>query len=252
MPLYAYNMITNMTRQIIALGGGGFLEEPDNPALDLYVLQQAAKPNPSVCFLPTGSPAPDSAVVAFYSAYSRYNCKPSHLSLFRRTPDLPALLLSQDVIYVGGGNSKSMLAVWREWGIPELLHTAWNNGIVLAGVCGGALCWFEQGVTDSFANGMTVLPALGFISGSCCPHYDGEADRRPAYHGFVQRGEMQAGFALDIGAAIHFVDEEIHAVVASRPEAKAYRVELTDDGEVREEALQVRSLRNLPTEKVAE
>jgi peptidase E len=244
-------MVAKLIRQIIAIGGGGFLEEPDNPTLDLYVLQQAAKPHPSVCFLPTGSAAPDSAVVAFYSACSRYNCKPSHLSLFRRTPDLSALLLSQDVIYVGGGNSKSMLAVWREWGIPELLLTAWNSGVVLAGVCGGALCLFEQGVTDSFAHGMTVLPALGLIPGSCCPHYDGEADRRPAYHGFVQRGEIQAGFAIDIGAAIHFVGEEIHAVVTSRPQAQAYRVERTDDGDVREEALQGRYLRNFTTEEGA-
>ena len=241
--------MAKVKRQIIAIGGGGFLEEPDNPTLDLYVLEQAAKPNPSVCFLPTGSPAPDSAVVAFYSAFSRYSCKPSHLSFFRRTPDLSALLLSQDVIYVGGGNSKSMLAVWREWGIPELLLTAWNRGVVLAGVCGGALCWFEQGVTDSFAHGLTVLPALGLIQGSCCPHYNDEEDRRPAYHGFVQRGEIQAGYAIDIGAAIHFVDEDVHAVVASRPEARAYRVESSDDGDLLEEALKGRYLGSLLAEE---
>lgn len=225
-------------RQIIALGGGGFSMEPENLTLDRYVLAQARTAEPAVAFVPTASGDADPYIVGFYTAFTSLRCRPSHLTFFRRTPDLRDYLLAQDVIYVGGGNTKSMLAIWREWGLPELLREAWAAGIVLAGVSAGAICWFEQGVTDSFADKLRPLSCLGFLPGSCCPHYDGEAARRPTYHQLLQTGEIAAGFAIDDGAAIHFVNHEVRGVVASRPGAAAYRVQL-QDGKVQEEALPV-------------
>src|SRR6516225_3725051 len=127
-------------RQIIALGGG-FSMEPDNPVLDLYVLRQARTARPAVTFLGTASGDADSYLVRFYQAFSGYDCRPSHLPLFRRTPKLRDHLLHQDIIYVGGGNTKSLLGIWREWGLPALLREAWQEGIVLAGISAGAICW---------------------------------------------------------------------------------------------------------------
>lgn len=202
--------------------------EPENLSLDRYILEQARVARPAVSFLPTASGDADSYIVRFYVAFSELDCNPSHLSLFRRTPDLRSYLLNQDVIYVGGGNTKSMLAVWRVWGIPELLREAWESGVVLAGISAGAICWFEQGVTDSFADKLTALDCLGFLRGSCCPHYDGEAERRPTYHELLLQGESSPGIAIDNGVAVHFVDGEIHSIVASRAEAKAYGVRVAD------------------------
>lgn len=223
-------------RQIIAMGGGGFLMEPDNPALDLYVLAQARASRPAVTFLGTARGDTDSYTARFYATFCRYDCRPTHLPLFQRTPDLREHLLRQDVVYVGGGNTKSMLAVWRDWGLPGLLKEAWEEGVVLAGVSAGAICWFQHGITDSYAGGYAVLGCLGFVGGSCCPHYDGEPDRRPAYHRFLLDGEIPAGVALDDGAAIHLVDGEIHRAVASRPKALTYRVG-AKEGSVLEEAI---------------
>lgn len=110
----------NPQRQIIAIGGGGVTTEPENLALDRYILAQMYVSAPAVAFLPTASRDADSSVVRFHSAYLRLSCRPSHLSFFRRTPDLRSYLLAQHVVYVGGGNTKSMLAVWREWGLPAL------------------------------------------------------------------------------------------------------------------------------------
>ena len=200
--------------------------EPENLTLDRYVLAQARTPELAVAFVPTASGDADSSLMRFYTAFTGLPCRPSHLPLFRRTPDLRAYLLAQDVIYVGGGNTKSMLAVWREWALPELLREAWTSGIVLAGISAGAICWFEQGVTDSFTGPLRPLACLGFLPGSCCPHYDGEAARRPTYHQLVGTGEITPGFAIDDGAAIHFVGTAVHGVVASRRGATAYRVHM--------------------------
>jgi dipeptidase E len=228
--------VPETSRQIIALGGGGFSMEPENPAVDEYVLAQARTSLPAVAFVASASGDDESYIERFYAAFSGLPCRPSHLPLFSRTPDLRAFLLAQDVIYVGGGNTKSLLGVWREWGLPELLREAWNAGVVLAGVSAGAICWFEQGLTDSFSGELRPLQSFGLLAGSCCPHYNGEAERRPTYHRLLRTGELLPGLAIDDGAAVHFVDDEIHRVVASRPGATAYRLRMRD-GAVWEEPL---------------
>jgi dipeptidase E len=228
--------VPDIRRQIIALGGGGFSMEPENLALDRYILAQARVSEPAVAFVPTASGESDNHIVRFYTAYLGLPCRPSHLAFFRRTPDLRSYLLAQDVIFVGGGNTKSMLAVWREWGVPECLREAWESGIVLAGISAGAICWFEQGLTDSFADRLRVIDCLGFLPGSCCPHYSGEPDRRPAFHRLLRRGEIAPGFAIDDGAGIHFTDDQVRRIVASRKGATAYRVHAAG-GEVREEPM---------------
>lgn len=234
--------MTGQKRQVIALGGGGFSMEPDNPALDLYILSQARTARPAVSFLCTGRGDADAYLVKFYGAFSGYDCCPSHLPFFQRTPRLRDYLLRQDIIYVGGGNTKSMLAVWRDWGLPELLREAWEERAILAGISAGAICWFQQGVTDSYAEKLGVLEGLGLIEGSCCPHYDGEPERRPAYHEFLLKGDILPGVAIDDGAAIHLVAGAIHRVVASRPKASAYRVHVKN-GSVQEEPLETDYLR---------
>jgi peptidase E len=211
--------------QIIAMGGGGFSMEPDNLVLDRYVLAATGKADPSVCFLPTASGDAEGYIVKFYSAFTGLACRPCHLSLFQRTPsDLRAFVLDQDVIYVGGGNTRSMLALWREWGLDAILREAWEQGVVLAGLSAGAICWFEQGVTDSMAGTLGPLSGLGLLPGSCCPHYDGEGERRPAYQRLVAEGQMLPGYGLDDGVALHFAGTVLKAVVSSRPEARVWRV----------------------------
>jgi peptidase E len=144
--------------------------------------------------------------------------------LFQRTEDLKLFLLSQDVIYVGGGNTKSMLALWREWKLDAILRKAWREGVVLAGVSAGSICWFEEGVTDSITGKLTALPCLGQLKGSNCPHYDSETERRPAYQRLVRSGKMHSGLAADDGVALHFVGQKLTAVVSSRAHAAVYRV----------------------------
>jgi dipeptidase E len=225
-------------RQIIAMGGGGFSMEPDNLVLDRYLIRQTGKRRPKVCFLPTASGDAESYCLRFYVAFTQLNCRPSTLPLFRPpTADLESFILDKDAVYVGGGNTKSMLALWREWGLDAILRKAWDNGVILTGLSAGAICWFEQGVTDSIHGPYTVLPCLGFLHGSCCPHYDGEAERRPSYHRLLAEGKISSGLALDNGAAAHFVEGRLSRVITSRPDAKAYVVEQAE-GETSERALE--------------
>jgi dipeptidase E len=222
-------------RQIIALGGGGFSMEPDNLLLDRYILQQARRPNPVVCFLPTASGDSETYIARFYAAFSTLACQPRHLSLFRQPPDLASVISECDIIYVGGGNTRNLLAIWRVSEMDSLLRQAWNNGTVLCGVSAGAICWFEHALTDSWGP-LAPMSCLGFLPGSCAPHYDGEADRRPSLHKFLKAGKLPATYGLDDGAALHFIDQKIAHIITSRPNAHAWHVRL-EKSEIIEDSL---------------
>jgi len=216
--------VSDNRKQIIVIGGGGFYRDGETLALERYILQQTNAASPRVAFIPTASGDPDNYVASFYTAFLRLGCRPSVLNFFKRTPDLRSALLDQDVIYVGGGNTKTLLAVWRDWEVPDILRKAWDAGVVLTGVSAGAICWFEQGLTDSFADGLRPLEGLGFLPGSCCPHYDGEVQRRPSYHRLLASGEISAGIALEDWTAVHFKGTEIHRVIAARGGARVYNM----------------------------
>jgi len=231
-------------RQIIAMGGGGFSMEPENLALDRYVLEQTHKPKPKVCFLPTASGDADSYILNFYKSFATLPCQPNYLSLFKPpNANLEGFILEQDVIYVGGGSTRSLMALWRDFGLDKFLWRACQAGTVLAGISAGANCWFEDCSTDSLPGEFQVLACLGYLSGSFCPHYDGEPQRRPSYQKLIGQGLLKGGLAADDGTAVHFIDEELVRVVSSRPNARAYRVTRIND-QVQEEALESHYLGN--------
>ena len=210
------------------MGGGGFSMEPGNPALDAFVLTLArTTARPRVCFVPTASGDSERYVRDFYRAFAAHDCDPADLALFERTqPDLRGFLLAQDVIYVGGGSTANLLAVWRAHGVDAILREAWEQGTVLCGVSAGMNCWFEASVTDSWQVGAagSLRDGVGLLPGSACPHYDGEPARRPAFKRLVDAGELPPGLAADDGAALVFAGTELEEVVASRDGVAAYAV----------------------------
>ena len=218
-------------KQIIAMGGGGFSMEPENPTLDLYVLKQTGKTRPKICFFPHATDDAVRYVRNFFEAFTKFDCRPASLSLFNPpTSDLESFVLEQDAIYVGGGNTKSMIALWREWGLDRILRKAYRRGVVLAGISAGAICWFEQGLTDSYPGEFRRLDCIGLLLGSCTPHWDGEAGRQKVLRRLIKSGEMLPGIALDNYAAAHYVDGELVRVVRSRPGARAFRLEVSRGG----------------------
>ena len=190
--------------QIIAIGGGGGGRNQNHRKIEKYILELTGKENPNVVFFPTASAENQAYIIQFYKCFTKMSCEPSHVTFFQRTPRLDSIINKADVIYVGGGNTKSMLAVWQEWKLDKLLLKAYNNGKILCGVSAGAICWFEQGITDSWASNLNVMDCLGFLPEMACPHYQEEKDRRPDVHKMLKQGKCGSGWAIDGGAAIHF------------------------------------------------
>ncbi|VEP12804.1 Uncharacterized peptidase YgaJ [Hyella patelloides LEGE 07179] len=238
-----------MVSKLIAIGGGGFLMGSENQLLDRYCLNSTGKTIPKVCFIPTASGDSEDFLSRFYRAFSRYSCEPSHLTFFRKPRvgsipfnDIEQHLLNQDLIYVGGGNTRAMLAVWQEWKIGNILKRAWQSGVLLAGMSAGAICWFEYGGSDSTYSGkLSPLKGLGLIPGSCTPHYDGEINRRSDFHFLIESGKLPSGIGIDDGAAVLFEGQQLLEVVASKAKVKAYKVKL-EDGQIVEKSISARYL----------
>jgi peptidase E len=210
--------------------GGLSWDDDERGRLQDYFLGLAGRERPSVLFVPTAAGDSAEATLMAYTQLSG-QADVSHL-LFNPWPPsgVREFALSQDVIFISGGNTANALAIWRAHGFDHVLREAWEAGVVLAGWSAGMICWFEAGVTDSFGPQLEGMrDGLGFLSGSACPHYDGEDLRRPVYMRLVAEDGFPPGVAADDTVALRYDGTELAEVVAARPAARAYRV--TPDGE---------------------
>ena len=218
------------TTHIVAVGGGLFCD-----GLADYVVALTGRERPRVLYVGTAGAEDPAATLRTYDRFAG-KAEVRRLEFFPWPPeDLEAYTLEHDIVWVGGGNTANMLAIWRVHGFDAILRRAWERGVVLCGSSAGGICWFEHGVTDSFGPELAPMECLGFLGGSLCPHYDDEERRRPVYHGLIRDG-FPAGYAADAGVGLHFVDGELSEVVACREGTTAYRVGL-EGGEVRESPL---------------
>ena len=224
-------------RQVIAIGGGGFGRTQESNLIEQYILDQTSKKKPKICFIPTATGDLDPYVVNFYSVFTKLNCEPSHISFFKRTIDLKAHIQKQDVIFVGGGNTKSMLAVWRDWGLDLILRNAYDRGVVMSGVSAGAICWFEAGLTDSWASDLKMMKCMNFIPGNCAPHYDEEPARRPFVEKVLKDNLIDHCLSVEGNCALHVKNDIPHRAINFGKNKNSYNAALVN-GEVFEEAFE--------------
>jgi peptidase E len=220
-------MAADERKHVIAIGGGMMMPQGNVPLHLDYALRLTGRREPRICVLNTAAGDDPRWAMLMYDRFAGHPARVSHLALFPM-PNVanPAdLLLSQDVIFVGGGSVANMLAVWRVHELDVILRKAWHSGIVLAGSSAGGICWFEGGTTDSFGRALRPFTdGLGMLAGSFCPHYNSETGRRPLYHQLIAEGKLPPGIACDDGVGVHFIDDTLVEVIADRPGSSAYRV----------------------------
>ncbi len=228
--------------------------DPERGALDRLALELTGATRPVVTFMAAATGDSAGQIVRFYRSFALRDCRPSDLVLWEhgdltRSPQTTAeardRIAASDLIVVGGGNTASMLAVWRVHGIDLALREAWERGAVLYGGSAGAICWFEASVTDSWGTPADPLAdGLGFLAGSCCPHMDSEPARRPTYHRLVGSG-FPPGIALDDAAVAHYEGTSLVEVVSVRDAARGYWIDVLG-AETTEAELPARRLTTAP------
>jgi len=190
-------------KNIVAIGGGGFGRSLGSLEIEKYIVSLSNKKRPKICFIPTASGDSSLYKLNIYRAISKLDSISSHIEFFSRTENLEDKVLTQDIIYVGGGNTKSMLAVWKEWNLHEILQNAYDKGIVMSGVSAGAICWFDKGITDSYAEELTIIDCLGIVGGIACPHFDEEKEREPYVNDVINREIIKSCICIEGNCAVH-------------------------------------------------
>lgn len=219
------------------------MSEDGTSFIDDHLLAMTGVERPKVCFIPTASGDAVGYGERFEAAFWQ-RAQTSVLSLFCQDPwgySDPRMLLDQDLIYVGGGSTANLLAVWRLHGLPEILREAARRGAVLAGISAGMNCWFEASSTDSYGPLAPLRDGLGFLPGGACPHLLGEEGRKESLLRWVASGELPTTHAADDHVALVWRDGELIEAVAEAPEGLALRVERSGDAAV-EHRIPVRQL----------
>jgi len=236
-------IVPEQDRNILAMGGAFGYENDAGKRFLKFMLRLTRKHKPRIMFVGTASGDHDYGRVWFYSQLAGVRCQPSVLRFFDPVPaDLTSLVLSQDAIFVGGGNSNAQLGVWRAFEFDRVLTTAWEHGVVLGGASAGGICWFQQPVSaSSYAGKVMVLDGLGLTSGSCAPHYDSDPNRRPTFQKLVGEGRAMPGFGVDETAALHIRGRNQFQALSGDGKSTCHHVFLNGD-KVVEEALPAKHL----------
>ena len=223
-----------INKNIVAIGGGGFGRSLGQLKIEKFITSLVKKDRPKICFLPTASGDNDLYKLNFYRAFSKLNCITSHIDFFSRTENLEKKVLSQDIIYVGGGNTKSMLAVWKEWNLNNILKFAYEKGIVMSGVSAGAICWFEQGITDSFSNNLEIINCLGLINGIACPHYDEEKEREPFVEELIKINRINSCICIEGNCALHIKNDFDYKSINFGNKKKSFKIFKENDNLIKD------------------
>ncbi|MHB1534638.1 MAG: Type 1 glutamine amidotransferase-like domain-containing protein [Acidimicrobiales bacterium] len=214
------------------------------PAYSLATQLAKAGRHPRLCIVGTAGGDNSMWLAAMHHAFSKLDMVVSHLNLFPmpNVDDIEAHLARQDVIWVSGGSTANLLALWRLHGLDTIMRNAWQAGTVLMGVSAGSLCWHVGGTTDSFGLPLHALTdALGFLPYSNSPHHDAEPERRPLIHRLVAEGTLPGGYATDNGAGLVYHGSDLHEAITEKPGASAYEIQRLGDN-ARETILPTRQL----------
>lgn len=236
-----------MAQQHFVIGSGDLSPDFSNdesparlgPIAD-YILRQSGKDRPKICYVGTASGDASVWISRFYDACSGHDIEPSHLQLFKKPnhEDVRRHLLAQDIIWVSGGSTANLLAVWEVHGLMKIMKEAQSNGTILGGYSAGCVCWSRGGTTDSWGDDLRPFTNEdSMLEQSMCVHYDNEPKRRPMYLKLVGDGALPAGYATEEGVSIHFIDGKIHKVISDTQGQKAYRVYAGADGKAVEDEI---------------
>lgn len=219
-------------RQIFACGGGFLVDPWQPPLLQKYLLGLTPAPSPKVCFLGAAVGEEPSAFEAFNRSMEQHDCRLYHFNIFQPTTlDFVDYLMGMDIVYVNGGATKNLIALWKAWNFDAALATAWQNGVVMSGTSAGMICWYQSGLTDSYPPELMPVKAMGLIKGSACPHYDQRFDRPSKFRQFIASGDLDGpGLALDQHTAVHYLGDQLHEIVSDKKTAGAHMLTRTASG----------------------
>ena len=218
--------------------GGGEIKNFETYPFDKQIVKFTGKSSFKALFIPTASGEAEAYIDTFNRVYGeKLGCQTRTLRLIKEEytdSRLKDIVLSSDLIYVGGGNTRMMMQTWKSHSLGEILKTAYEQDIVLSGLSAGGICWFEAGYSDSekFSDpdnwDFITVKGLGLIKGTHCPHYDEEVyqlgkpvSKKSKFKAYI-KDTQSLGIALEDLTALQILNDQYR--IHTLNENKAYRL----------------------------
>ncbi|HBS47621.1 TPA: peptidase E [Candidatus Dependentiae bacterium] len=223
-----------ITKKIVAIGGGDYKKDVTLTA-DQEMVRLSGKENPKLLFVPTGHSDDDKYCKDYLDYFQKkLHVKTDTLFLVKENPTIEQIkekVFNSDIVYISGGDTLFMIALWKTYGFDKILKEAWEKGIVLGGTSAGSICWFEGGHSDSlsFTNQKNwhyiIAPGLGFFKGINCPHFNTGTEGKLRINDFKKRilETNKWGIATDEGCAIEFINDKFK-IISYKETSNAYKV----------------------------
>ncbi|UTW44441.1 Type 1 glutamine amidotransferase-like domain-containing protein [bacterium SCSIO 12696] len=189
------------------------------------MLDTVAAENPKIYYIGAAKAEDPRRIMEFYSLAARFQCQPELFRLFDMKSDDPdSYFADADIIFIDGGVTRNLLALFNEWQVVPALQAAYQRGVLLAGASAGICLLFDWCITDSIKTRIQPMSCLGILSGSVCPHFDVRQDRRDIMHTLmVTNKSALPGLGLADKTAALFVDEVFERGFTLDPEAGIHR-----------------------------
>ena len=209
-------------KKLVCIGGGdiprykdGNLLPYETKEIDNEIVNLSNKDHPKLLFISIASSHPEEYFNGIKKVYEELGCTVTHLNINKTYEELEKDILSSDIIYIGGGNTKFLIDKLKDTKIDKILIEAYKQGIVCAGLSAGSYCWFKYNY--DLIEGMNVINAVN------CVHYDqkDKISKNKLYDAVKEKNII--GYAIDNQVALEFIDDDIN-VIKSNPSRNAYKI----------------------------
>ena len=214
-------------KKLVCIGGGdiprykdGNLLPYETKEIDNEIVNLSNKDHPKLLFISIASSHPEEYFNGIKKVYEELGCTVTHLNINKTYEELEKDILSSDIIYIGGGNTKFLIDKLKDTKIDKILIEAYKQGIVCAGLSAGSYCWFKYNY--DLIEGMNVINAVN------CVHYEEkDKDSKNKFYSVVKEKNL-IGYAIDNQVAIEFINDDIK-VIKSNQQRNAYKITYVDN-----------------------
>ncbi len=208
--------MTAVSRQFFGISDSAslFVADDAEPVMAKKLVSLSKKTKPVICYVGAAKGDRQDRIAEFLTLAERIDAVPHILSLFNPPTGDPSLFFAGvDIVFIDGGSTRNLMAIFEEWGVVDALRNAYEQGVIIAGASAGLNIMFDWNITDSVKSELVPLKGYGFLSGSVCVHYDANSGRQSLFQDFLINGEaVFPALAIDEGVAIHFENERIKSV----------------------------------------
>lgn len=225
-----------MSRKIIACGGGNIGEEENGNLMpyetelfDEEIINLSDTRKSKILFL--GLADPENIEKYFYYFSSVFSkkygclCKCLELSDLHSNQKINDMFDWCDVVYVGGGNTFTLVNICHKYGIVEKLLQAYNQGKVMSGISAGGMCWFKYGNSINPNNRSKLIKqsCFNFENMVFAPHCDEINGHFENVENLILNENLVA-LSLSNCSALEIVDDK-YRFLSSLSSSDRYKIE---------------------------